>query len=154
LFYCFYFRMVESMGIELKNGCQKHVLLVDDNEINAEIAAIQLKDIGLSADWASDGAKAVEMFKTSAEYFYDLVIMDIMMPVMDGIEATGLIRGLERQDAADVPIIAVSANNYAGDYGQLMQNGVSCFLTKPYSKSKFQSTVMEQIEGETAEKII
>jgi len=127
-------------------GNERIVLLVDDNEINAEIASLQLRDIGLQVDWVTDGQKAVEAFANSKVNHYSIIIMDIMMPVMDGIEAIKAIRELVREDALKIPIIAVSANNFSDEVGQISQNGVSCFITKPYSKSKFQSTVMEQID--------
>ena len=119
------------------------VLLVDDNEINAEIASLQLRDIGLEVEWVTDGQKAVAAFENSGLNHYSIIIMDIMMPVMDGIEAIKVIRELDRSDAMSVPIIAVSANNFSNE---ISQNGVSCFITKPYSKSFFQNTVKEQIE--------
>lgn len=122
------------------------VLLVDDNEINAEIASLQLRDIGLQVEWVTDGQKAVEAFEKSTVNQYAIIVMDIMMPVMDGIEAIKAIRELDRADASTIPIIAVSANNFSSEVGQISQNGVSCFITKPYSKSFFQNTVREQIE--------
>lgn len=132
------------MGNEISG--QNIVLLVDDNEINAEIASLQLRDIGLQVDWVTDGQKAVSAFADSEINHYSIIVMDIMMPVMDGIEAIKAIRELDREDAAIVPIIAVSANNFSDEVGQISENGVSCFITKPYSKAVFQNTVLEQLE--------
>lgn len=140
------------MSIELTNDT-KRILLADDNEINAQIAALQLRDLGYFVETVSDGMKAVEAFRESEEYYYDAIIMDIMMPVMDGIEAITTIRGLDRADALDIPVVAVSANDYPEEHEQLIQNGVSCFVTKPYSKVKFQTVVAEQINARVADKV-
>lgn len=141
------------MDIGLTNEL-KRVLLADDNEINAEIAAIQLKDMGLQVDRVSNGRMAVDAFAESSEYYYDAIVMDIMMPVMDGIEAIAEIKKLNREDVRNIPVVAVSANDYPEGCEQLLQNGVSCFITKPYSKSYFQSVVKEQIDGRNCEKDI
>lgn len=119
----------------------KNALLVEDNEINAEIAKLQLSSMGYSVDWVDNGAKAVENFSTSEEGYYKLVIMDLMMPVMDGIEATSAIRHLEREDATTVPIIAVTATAFSEDREQAINNGVTCFVTKPYSKQGLREII-------------
>jgi len=123
----------------------KKALLVEDNEINAEIAKLQLSTFGYDVDWVENGAMAVENFKASAEGHYRLIIMDLMMPVMDGIEATSTIRNLEREDAKLVPIIAVTATAFSEDREQAINNGVTCFVTKPYNKQ----TLKEVIDGLT-----
>ena len=91
------------------------VLLVEDNDLNAEIAQFTLARAGAVVTHAKDGVSAVERFAASAPHEYDVVLMDIMMPGIDGLEATRQIRALDRDDAATTPIIAVSANAFADD---------------------------------------
>lgn len=129
-------------GDEMSDSdAMKRALLVEDNEINAEIASLQLKDMGYEVEWVANGARAVERFGESAEGFFSLVVMDLMMPVMDGVEATRIIRHLARKDAAVVPIIAITANAFPEDREQSIENGVSCFITKPYGRKQLQEAV-------------
>lgn len=124
------------------------VLLVEDNEINAEIAMLQLKDFGFKVEWVANGARAVERFGESSEDFFSLIVMDIMMPVMDGLEATRIIRKLEREDAKTVPIIAITANAFPEDKAASFENGVTSFLTKPYGKKQLFETITNIMPGE------
>ena len=126
-----------------ENGSLKKVaLLVEDNEINGEIAKMQLDSMGYDVDWVSTGARAVENFGQSEEGFYSLVIMDIMMPVMDGLEATRIIRKLDRDDAKNIPIIAITANAFPEDKEASFQNGVTRFITKPYGKRQLEEVIL------------
>ena len=120
-------------------------LLVEDNEISAEIMDLQLRDIGFEVTRAENGQQAVECFQNSEEGFFNIIIMDIMMPVMDGIKATSLIRHQLRSDAARVPIVAVTANTYSDYDTFLRREGVSECITKPFSKSKLQETVLSLV---------
>ena len=126
----------------------KRVLLVEDNEINAEIAKQQLLDMGFQVDWVSNGARAVEVFGDSELDYYGLVIMDLMMPVMDGIEATKIIRHLGRDDAATVPIIAITANSYSEDEETSVSSGITRFMTKPYNRTTLYDTIKGLSETE------
>lgn len=109
------------------------VLLVEDNDLNAEIAQFTLGHAGAVVTHAKDGESAVEMFTASAPYEYDVVLMDIMMPGIDGLEATCRIRALDREDAATTPIIAVSANAFADDRRLSREAGMDAHLSKPVS---------------------
>ncbi|MBR6003577.1 MAG: response regulator [Lachnospiraceae bacterium] len=126
---------------DVKHAVGKQALLVEDNEINAEIAMLVLQDMGFKVDWVSNGAEAVENFGISETGYYSLVIMDIMMPVMDGLEATKLIRRLDREDAKSVPIVAITANAFPEDKEASYQNGVTSFVTKPYGKQQLQQVI-------------
>lgn len=108
----------------------KRILLAEDNELNQEIARVILSDMGATVLWAQDGAECVEMFKAEPEGGFDLILMDIQMPRMDGYEATEHIRSLDRSDAI-VPILAVSANAYAKDIAAATEAGMDGYLTKP-----------------------
>ena len=126
---------------DVKHAVGKQALLVEDNEINAEIAMLVLQDMGFKVDWVSNGAEAVENFGISETGYYSLVIMDIMMPVMDGLEATKLIRRLDRDDAKSVPIVAITANAFPEDKEASYQNGVTTFVAKPYGRQQLQQVI-------------
>lgn len=112
------------------------VLLVEDNDLNAEIAQFTLGRAGAVVAHAKDGESAVEAFATSAPHEYDVVLMDIMMPGIDGLEATRQIRALDREDAATTPIIAVSANAFADDRRLSREAGMDAHLSKPVSSQE------------------
>lgn len=109
------------------------VLLVEDNDLNAEIAQFTLDRAGAVVTHVKDGESAVETFAASAPHEYDVVLMDIMMPGIDGLEATCQIRALDREDAATTPIIAVSANAFADDRRLSREAGMNAHLSKPVS---------------------
>ena len=92
-----------------------NLLLVEDNELNAEIAKTLLSDEGANLTVAEDGLQAVRMFQEKPEGYFDAILMDIMMPVMDGITATKTIRSLKHPDAETIPIIAMTANAFRED---------------------------------------
>lgn len=112
------------------------VLLVEDNDLNAEIAQFTLGRAGAVVTHARDGESAVEMFAASVPHEYDVVLMDIMMPGIDGLEATRRIRALDREDAATTPIIAVSANAFADDRRLSREAGMDAHLSKPVSSQE------------------
>ena len=109
----------------------KRVLLVEDNELNREIAVELLEMQGLQVEAAENGKLAVELFVRSAPGYYDVVLMDIQMPVMDGYEATAAIRALPRQDAVRIPILALTANAFVTDAGKAKNAGMNDHITKP-----------------------
>lgn len=112
------------------------VLLVEDNDLNAEIAQFTLSRAGAVVTHAKDGESAVEAFAASAPHEYDVVLMDIMMPGIDGLEATRQIRALDREDAVTTPIIAVSANAFADDRRLSREAGMDAHLSKPVSSQE------------------
>jgi signal transduction histidine kinase/ActR/RegA family two-component response regulator len=110
---------------------KKHVLIVEDNEINLEIAETLIGETGVNIDTAENGAEAVQKFKASPVGYYDLIFMDIQMPVLDGYEATRQIRVLERSDSKQVPIVAMTANVFVDDIKKAQKNGMNRHLAKP-----------------------
>ena len=122
---------VDAVDVDAVRGLR--VLLVEDNELNAEIAQFTLGRAGAIVTHVKDGESAVETFAASAPHEYDVVLMDIMMPGIDGLEATRQIRALEREDAATTPIIAVSANAFAEDRRLSREAGMDAHLSKPVS---------------------
>ena len=109
----------------------RQILLVEDNELNREIAQEILREYGFRVDPAENGAVAVEKVSTAAPGSYDLVLMDIQMPVMDGYTATRQIRALENPALAGVPILAMTANAFDEDRRRAMESGMNGFLSKP-----------------------
>ena len=113
------------------NIADMHVLLVEDNEINCEIVEFMLKEAGAEVVTANDGQAAVDTFAASEPGTFDCILMDLMMPVMSGYEATRVIRALKRADAASVPIIALSANTFEEDIALAKDAGMNEHLAKP-----------------------
>ena len=109
----------------------RRMLLVEDNELNREIACEILLDTGALVECAGNGKEALDLFLASAPGDYDVILMDIQMPVMNGHEATRAIRGLSRPDAATIPIVAMSANAFAEDIAASREAGMNEHITKP-----------------------
>ena len=121
----------------------KRVLLVEDNELNREIAEELLGFLGVTVEQAEDGQQALDMVERSAPGYYDLVFMDIQMPVMDGYEAARRIRALGRKDTESLPIIAMTANAFASDIRQAKEAGMDGHIAKPVEVAKLLQTLKE-----------
>ena len=121
----------DTLPVQKEDFAGRRILLVEDNEINMEIARTLLEFRNASVDGACNGQQAVEMFRSSPQNHYDAVLMDVRMPVMDGIAATQAIRGLDRADAATVPILAMTANAFAEDIERSRKAGMNEHLAKP-----------------------
>ncbi len=119
----------------------KRALLVEDNELNREIACFVLEQEGLLVDWAENGKVAVERFKDSKPGTYDIVLMDVMMPVMNGLDAARAIRSLDREDARRVPIVAMTANAFQDDIQQSQDAGMNEHLAKPIEPEKIHQAI-------------
>jgi CheY-like chemotaxis protein/two-component sensor histidine kinase len=109
----------------------RRVLLAEDNELNWEIAEELLSSQGLTLDWAEDGHVCVDMFQAKDPGYYDAVLMDLRMPIMNGYEATEAIRGLDRPDAKTIPIIAMTADAFAEDIKKCLDCGMNAHVAKP-----------------------
>ncbi len=109
----------------------RRVLIVEDNELNMEIAIEIFKMAGMETDTAENGAEAVDKFTEHEENYYDMIFMDIQMPVMNGYEATAAIRAMDRSDAKHVPIVAMTANAFAEDIRDSKRAGMNAHLAKP-----------------------
>ncbi len=109
----------------------KKVLLVEDNELNREIAATLLEEIGISVDCVEDGTDAVERMNEVEDDRYDLIFMDIQMPKMDGYMATREIRTLKNNKKANIPIVAMTANAFEEDKEKSFKAGMNAHITKP-----------------------
>ena len=127
-----------------------NVLLAEDNEINMEIAEFMLANEGAAIRKAVNGQQAVEMFSASEPGEIDVILMDVMMPVMDGLEATRRIRGLNRPDARTVPIFAMTANAFADDVERSRSAGMNEHLTKPIDAAVLTRTIARYVRGREA----
>ena len=124
------------------------VLLAEDNDLNAEIATIQLEELGVQVTRAADGRQAVRTFAENPPETFDVILMDIMMPEMDGYEATAAIRGLAgRPDALQIPIIAMTANAFAEDVQASMEAGMNGHLSKPVVMSEVVKTIARNLNA-------
>lgn len=126
-------------------GCR--VLVVEDNELNSEIAQCLLEERGFEVDCVYDGAQAIERIRTTEPGTYDVILMDIMMPVMDGLEAARTIRSMEREDCHTIPIIAMSANAFDDDLKKSVECGMNGHLSKPVEVEKLYRTLDKVIRS-------
>ena len=125
------------------------LLLAEDNDLNAEIAQMLLENEGASITRVTDGQQAVTLFDSSAANTFDAILMDVMMPVMDGLEATKAIRALPRPDAASIPIIAMTANAFREDIHRCLDAGMNAHLAKPLDMEKVKYTIYSQVKSKT-----
>ena len=122
------------------------ILLAEDNELNQEVARILLEEEGAKVFCVNNGQKAVEAFSTHPAGSYDLILMDIMMPVMGGYEATRQIRRLDRTDARSIPIIALTANAFAEDIQHAMDAGMNAHVAKPLNIKTIKKIIINQLK--------
>lgn len=124
----------------------KKILVAEDYDVNYEITKEMLQNCGMQVERGVDGVAVVEKFKCSEEREYDLILMDVMMPVMDGIEATREIRSLHRNDAKTIPIIAMTANAFAEDANECLAAGMNAHLSKPVEMKLLLRTIQDYLE--------
>ena len=123
-----------------------NVLLAEDNELNAEIAAVQLEEFGMNVERVADGKNAVEIFRNHPKGTFDVILMDIMMPEMNGYEATKAIRAMnDRPDGKNIPIIAVTANAFAEDVQASLDAGMNAHLSKPIVIDEVIKTILRYV---------
>ena len=141
------FEIAEDMPKEEKEEKKQvsveglHLILAEDNELNAEIAETLLGDKGITVSKAWDGQQAVELFEKNPPGTFDGILMDVMMPGVDGLLATRKIRALDREDAGSIPIIAMTANAYEEDVKKCLEAGMNAHLSKPLQMDKVIYTI-------------
>ena len=151
----FSFSIPLALGEDQEDEIQKEtisfqgyrVLVVEDNELNSEIAQCLLEERGFEVDCVYDGAEATERIRTTKPGTYDVILMDIMMPVMNGLEAARAIRSMDREDCHTIPIIAMSANAFDDDLKKSVECGMNGHLSKPVEVDKLYRTLDEVIRG-------
>lgn len=122
------------------------VLLVEDNDLNIEIAETFLTDVGANVTKVFNGQQAVYAFSEAPVGKFDIILMDVMMPVMNGYEATRAIRGLERPEAKTIPIIVMTANAFAEDVEESRNAGMDEHISKPLDIGKVKATIAGYVE--------
>ena len=142
-----------AAGTQMENAVSFdgiNILLVEDNALNMEIAEFLLQEHGAAVTQAWNGREALDRFAASNPGQFDLILMDIMMPLMNGMEAARAIRALDRPDAKTVPIIAMSANAFSDDIQQSMDAGMNAHLPKPIDEATLLTTVTRFASGSRA----
>ena len=123
----------------------KRVLVVEDNELNREIAVAFFEELGFAVEWAEDGAKAVAMVKEMPACYYDIIMMDVQMPYMNGYDATRAIRQLSAPEKANIPIVAMTANAFEQDKKNAMESGMNDHIAKPIDIQRLASCVAQYV---------
>ena len=142
----------EASVPKAEDSSRKHrILLVEDIEINRALAENILNEAGFMVESVADGSDAVEAVRDHEKGYYDLILMDIQMPVMNGYEATRRIRGMDRADAKTIPIIALSANAREEDKKESMESGMDSHIAKPFDISHLVNTINEHIAKGSSE---
>ena len=121
--------------------------MVEDNPLNQDIAKFLLENMGAKVQMANNGQEAVEQFSASQPGDIDIILMDIMMPVMNGYEAAKAIRSMDRPDATEIPIIAMTANAFTDDKQQAFEAGMNEHLAKPLDKDLLLKTLYDFSKG-------
>jgi signal transduction histidine kinase/ActR/RegA family two-component response regulator len=123
----------------------KHVLLCEDHPLNAKVATCMLQDKGMIVENARNGKEAIEMVKQSENGYYDIILMDLRMPIMDGLTATKYIRNLKREDSKTIPIVAMTGNAYVEDVEACEKAGMNDHISKPIDMELLYKTIHKNI---------
>jgi CheY-like chemotaxis protein len=128
----------------------RSILLCEDNEMNREIATAILSDFGIRVTEAENGKQGTELFRSAPLWKYDLVLMDLRMPVMNGLEAAKIIRAMPRADAGSIPIVAMTADAYSDDIRRCKDAGMNAHITKPIDNDTLKQELLRQFRMEDA----
>lgn len=134
-----------AVSYDMSSFAGKRILLCEDRPLNIKIAKLMLQRVGIIVDAAENGKIGVDLFSNSQPGYYDAILMDIRMPVMNGINATMAIRSLHRPDAKSIPIIAISANAFLEDMEQAKASGMNGYIVKPIEPKNLYGTLAEQL---------
>ena len=135
-------KLSEKVHYDFTGKC---ILLAEDNIINTEVAVMLLENKGFAVDTVENGLKALEVFSKSEEGQYDAILMDIRMPLMDGLTAANNIRHLSNKDAEKIPIIAMTANAFEDDIEKSKMAGMNAHLAKPIDPERLYQTLYDFI---------
>ena len=124
---------------------EKRILLAEDNELNAEIAMELLKEEGFLIDWVKDGQECFDKLEESDDGYYDLILMDIQMPILNGYDTTAKIRQMENPKKATTPIVAMTANSFDEDIEMTQKAGMNGFIAKPLDAEKMFTILKQSI---------
>ena len=137
----YYEKKKQTEAAERVDFSGRHILLAEDNELNAEIAIVILEEMGFTVDHAEDGIICVDKLEKAPAGTYDLILMDVQMPNMDGYKATRVIRRLPDEERAHIPIIAMTANAFEEDRRQALEMGMDGHIAKPISAEQISETL-------------
>ena len=147
-----FYGLKRYMGIEEEENAEadmdlagRHVLVAEDNDLNWEILNELLTDFGMELDWAENGKICLEKFQESEPGYYDVILMDVRMPIMNGYESTMAIRSLNRSDAKEIPIIAMTADAFADDIRKSEEAGMNGHISKPVDIQKLEEALQTWI---------
>ena len=150
---------IETTGSKPENTATKkdsksikdmHILLAEDNDLNQEIATELLHEHGAIVTCVSNGKEALEVFSENPAGTFDVILMDIMMPVMNGLEAAREIRSVDRADAATIPIVALTANAFPDDIERCLAAGMNAHIAKPFNMNVIVDTICGVVEKQTS----
>lgn len=136
---------IKDIDVNIDNLKGKRVLLAEDNELNAMITSALLEKSGMLVERAENGEAAVELFRNSETDYFDVILMDVTMPVMDGLEATKAIREMERDDALEIPVVALTASSFCEDIKSCLDAGMDAHLSKPIEPQKLFMVLAENV---------
>ena len=136
----------EEMTCDISICKGKRVLLAEDNDLNAEIAQVFLEDDGIIVDRAKDGIECLDLLEKHPPGYYLLIFMDIQMPNMDGYKATGILRTMDDQRYADIPVYAMTANAFEEDKRKAMEAGMNGHIAKPVEKRVIEKILCEEVK--------
>ncbi len=134
-------KQTDALSLEKLKG--KRVLIVEDNEINQEVSKAQLEAVGIDCEVAWNGQEAIEKFTAYEAGYFDAILMDIRMPVMDGKEATRCLRRLDRSDAVAIPIIALTTDVFEDVRQSIMECGMNAYLDKPVYAEELYTVLLK-----------
>lgn len=137
----------KSIDVDYSIFAGKRILVTEDNDLNAEIASEILKDVGFAVERAADGAICVDMVQQAENGYYDLILMDVQMPNMDGYRATQIIRKMQDPEKNSIPIVAMTANAFDEDRRNALDAGMNAHLGKPVRTDELMSTLAEMLGG-------
>ena len=126
----------------------KYILLAEDIEVNVQIVKAMLAKYNVNIEVAANGRKALEMFCRNPDYYYDIILMDLRMPLMDGFQCAKEIRNIRSEYAKTVPIIAMTASAFSEDVNKAKQCGMTAFLTKPVNSDELSRTLTQAVPEE------
>ena len=142
-------RVIDTEGQKIEeikvDFTEKRALLAEDNELNREIVKGIFTGWNLELEEAIDGEEAVNMYRDSKEGYYDIIFMDIMMPHLDGLQAARLIRNMDRPDAKNVVIVAMTANAFIDDINKSIESGMNYHLSKPFDKLDMKKILLKSL---------
>ena len=136
----------KKIGLDDIDCSGRRCLIVEDNELNLEIAKSLIMLTGMAVDTAMNGQEALDIFREKPDWYYDMIFMDIQMPIMDGYDATRNIRALHKYDAQTIPIVAMTANAYEKDVQSALDAGMNDHIAKPVEQEKLAAVICKYLE--------